>query len=208
MKKTTKIGLDAGSKRSGIVVISNNSIREGYNMDNDQVFDFILNESKMCDTINVVIEDVRPYNMRITDGIIATIKFLGEIEYRLKSAAIEFELIPRWEVKKWVFESFNEMVLQEISKNIIRHDAREKKKCDDRGKEYVPKQRSATFVYVDDRIVQKAMRIHWNIVKVSGFAQKAMYNLKDHSWQALAVVSLAIIKAGSTVLDNRPSVLT
>ena len=47
-------------------------------------------------------------------------------------------------------------------------------------------------MYVDDRIVQKAMRLHWNIERQKGFAKKAMYNLKDHAWQSLALLTYAI----------------
>lgn len=193
MKEQKKmIGLDAGSEKSGIIVLENSKIREGYNIPNDEVVDFIINESKSGEHLYIVIEDVRPYNMRITTGIIQTIKFLGETEYRLKSANIAFTLIPRWEVKKWVYDKFTDMANIEIQKNIIRHNAREQKKCESKGVEFKPKDRSITFVYVDDRIVQKAMRLHWNIERQKGFAKKAMYNLKDHAWQSLALLTYAI----------------
>ena len=187
-----RIGVDAGSSKSGIVVIEENGIREGYNIDNGEVFSFLITERNKCEEMNLVIEDVRPYNMRITNGIIETIKFLGELEYRLKEAGITFTLIARWEVKKWVYDKFNQVSVEEIIKNISRHDAREQKKSQLRGEVYKPKSRSVTFVYVDDPLIVKVMREYWSIERKKGFAQKAKYNLKDHAWQALALLTYAM----------------
>jgi hypothetical protein len=145
-----------------------------------------MEERKKCVEMYLVIEDVRPYRMQITNGIIETIKFLGVLQYRLEGAGIEFKLIPRYKVKEWVFKNYTAMSRDEISKSIVRIEAREKLA---QGDAYIQKPRSVTFVYVDDRIVQKAMRLHWNIPARTGFGQKSLYNLKDHAWAALGVLT-------------------
>jgi hypothetical protein len=181
-KRTTLIGIDAGSTSSGIIVLTGNKIKEGYNMKNEEVFGFIEDEMKLCDNLRVIIEDVRPYNMRITNGIIDTIKFIGQIDWRIRQlSGVHVELIPRWQVKQWVFIQFKGIVLPQIEKKIDRWALKEENKDKPRV--------TAKFVWIDDRMIQEAMRKHWNIPKVKGFGKKVMYSLKDHSWQALALCS-------------------
>jgi hypothetical protein len=138
--------------------------------------------------MEIIIEDVRPYNMRITNGIIHTIKFIGQIEWRLKSLDAKITLIPRWEVKQWVFLQFKTMVLPEIEKKIDKWSVKE----DNKGKARL----TAKFVWVDDRMIANAMRKWWGIKNPTKVGQRAMYNLKDHSWQALALVSFHIALNG------------
>ena len=184
MAHTTKlISLDCGETETGAVVLTTSGIREGLNMANDQVIDFILVEKERCYDFTLLIEDVRPYNMRITDGIIHTIKFLGQLEWRLTEMRIPFTLIPRWQVKRWIFEQYKPVVLPEIQKKIDYSNKQRTAKGIALSRKQTP-----SFVYVDDRIVQKAMRLHWQIPKAK-VGHKAMYNLKDHSWQALALAS-------------------
>lgn len=194
------IGLDVGSKNSGVVVIDDNGIREGYNIENKFVFAFIRTEAESSEKVIVIIEDIKPYRMQITNGIIQTIKFLGEMEYRLNQAAIAFKLVARWEVKKWVYNKYTRIVDKEIKKNIIRFEALEKKKAEEANKDYEPKNRTPTFVYVDDRIVIKAMRLFWKIENVKGWGKKGKFNLKDHSWQALGVCT-AFMAGDKTFFD-------
>lgn len=139
-----------------------------------------------CNKLYVVVEDVRPYNMRITDGIIKTIKFLGELEWRL-NLFTKFTLIPRWEVKKWVFLQFNKMSIEAVERKIQASNKRKATKG-----EVIKLNQPATFVYVDDRIVANAMRKWWGIKNPTKVGQRAAYNLKDHSWQALGLVSYYI----------------
>ena len=185
--KTKVIGIDAGSEMSGIIVIEGNEIRQGYNMSNKEVIPFIENEKQGFKLI-VVIEDVRPYNMRITNGIIDTIKFIGETEWRLKLIDCKVELIPRWQVKQWVYLQFKAIVAPLIKKKIDYRYERKKKQYED--KDWAePKKSIENFVWIDDRMIVASMRKHWDIPLVRKVGEVTMYNLRDHSWQALALVS-------------------
>lgn len=185
--KNKMIGIDAGSTSSGIIVLVEGKIREGYNMTNEEVIPFIEREQEGY-KLTVVIEDVRPYNMRITNGIIDTIKFIGQIEWRLKSIDCKIELVPRWQVKQWVYIQFKTIVTPLIQKKIDYSHERKKKLYEDKG--WGEKKKSVgSFVWVDDRIIIEAMRKHWNIPKTKKVGQLTMYNLREHSWQALALCS-------------------
>jgi hypothetical protein len=184
MINTKLVGLDCGETSTGVVVITESGIGSGYNISNDCVIQFIKKESKSAKKLLVIVEDVRPYNMRITNGIINTIKFIGETEWRLKSSGIIYELIPRWKVKQWVFKKYNAMVIPEIIKKI--DYARKRKEAI--GETVNSKKQNPSFVYIDDRLVQKAMRKLWNI-PIPKVGHTAAYGLKDHSWQALGLIS-------------------
>jgi len=188
MKNTILVGVDPGSEKSGIVVLTQKGIREGTNIGNESVFDYILTEKSKCDSFMLVIEDMRPYNMRITDEVIQTIKYLGQLEWRLNEANIAYTLIPRWQIKQWVFLQFRTMAEPEIVKKI---EASNRRKL--AANLPLSRKQQPTFVFVDDRIVQKAMRIHWGIKKPTKVGQKAAFNLKDHSWQALGLASYYIV---------------
>lgn len=184
MAKKTLIGIDAGSEQSGIVAITDGIIQVGDTIGNSHVFDFILN-SRNCDNLIVAIEDMRPYNMRITDGVIQTIKFIGQLEWRLRESGITYDLIPRWQVKQWVFLQYRTILEPLIDRKI--HLAAQRKMKENKK----PRNASASFVYVDDRMVSTAMREFWKIEKVKKVGQEAF--LKDHAWSALAVASLHIV---------------
>lgn len=198
------IGIDAGSDKSGIIVLVKNRIRHGYNIPNNEVIDFVRSLKNDCKEQIVIVEDVRPYNMRITDGIIKTIKFLGELEWRLSQLGQKYELIPRWSVKQWVFLQFKLLAVPEIEKKIIRSKNLKEKKIKQllaAGKEKEAGDIKITnpspgFVYVDDRIVANAMRQWWNIKNPSRVGERAAYGLKDHSWQALGLVSFYMASNG------------
>jgi hypothetical protein len=128
--------------------------------------------------------------MNITDEVINTIKYIGQLQWRLDELHMQYTLIPRWQVKEWVFKQFRAMAEPEIQKKIDYALKRAELKGE---KGISPRKRTPSFVYVDDRIVVKAMREHWGIKKPTKVGEKAAYNLKDHSWQALAVASLYIV---------------
>jgi hypothetical protein len=175
--------------------MENGMIREGYNMANGSVFDFVVAEKKGCDKFIVIVEDVKPYNMRITDGIIKTIKVIGQLEWRLLEAGVKFELIPRWQVKQWVFLQYRSIAEPVIVNKIIASRKLKEKK----GLKINPNKLSPTFVYVDDRIVASAMRAHWGIEKQKNVGKRTPFNLKDHSWQALGLVSYYIVSHKTSV---------
>jgi hypothetical protein len=185
MAKKTLVGIDAGSEQSGIAVISDGVIQVGDTIGNSHVFDFILNAGEGCDKLIIAIEDMRPYNMRITDGVIQTIKFIGQIEWRLREAGITYDLIPRWQVKQWVFLQYR-LIIEPLIDRKIELAAKRKIKAGEK-----PRNASASFIYVDDRMVSTAMREFWKIEKVKRVGQEAF--LKDHAWSALAVASLHIV---------------
>lgn len=180
--KRILIGVDAGSSSSGLAIISSGSIVGGYNKPNTDVYSFIEAEYLKCQEMAVIIEDVRPYNMRITNGIIDTIKFIGQLEWRLKQLeSIKVVLIPRWNIKQWVFNSFPEIVLPKTEKKIDRWASKEANKS--------KKRVISKFVWVDDRIIISAMREYWGIEKVKKVGERTPFNLDTHSWQALALCS-------------------
>jgi hypothetical protein len=100
------------------------------------------------------------------------------MEYRLEKAGISFKLIPRNTIKKWIFDSFPTVVIPRIDKE-IRCRGHKKKDGD-----YF----AASSRFVNDRMVIAAMKKEWSIPDPKpGRTNK--YGLKDHSWQALALVS-------------------
>jgi hypothetical protein len=185
MAKKTLVGIDAGSEQSGIVIISDGVIQVGDTIGNSHIFDFIVNARNGCKDFVVAVEDMRPYNMRITDGVIQTIKFIGQLEWRLRDVGIAYDLIPRWQVKQWVFLQYKPIVEPLIERKI---ELAAKRKIKE-GKK--PRNASPSFVYVDDRMVSAAMREFWKIEKVKKVGQEAF--IKDHAWSALAVASLHIV---------------
>lgn len=119
---------------------------------------------------------------------IETAKLIGELKYRLKNELyVDFILIPRFDVKRWVFNTFPELVLDRINKKIEYLDIqgqrlgrkRYRRKKD--GELY-----KATLHYVDDRIVIAAMKEYWKL-KTPKPGKSNEFGLKSHSWQALAV---------------------
>lgn len=187
--KTTLLSVDPGSINSGIAILVDGKIEAGLNVNNAQVVDLIKEQSRKCGKLLIVIEDMRPYNMRITDEVISTIKYIGQLQWRLDELGMKYTLIPRWQVKQWVFLQFRTMAEPEIQKKIDYA----LKRAELKGvKPISARKRTPSFVYVDDRIVQKAMRIRWGIKKPTKVGDKAPFGLKDHSWQALALASLYI----------------
>jgi hypothetical protein len=137
--------------------------------------------------IMVLIEDIRPFKMGMAMQTIETSKFIGELKYRLKNElSVDYLLIPRFEVKRWVFESFPGIVQEKIEKKIAYLDdigersgrKRYRKKS---GELYKP-----TMHYVDDRIVISALKDYWKIPTPKP-GKSNLFGLKSHSWQALAL---------------------
>jgi len=184
------IGIDPGNKISGVAITSNDIIVHVENADNSGLFDLICNHSKY---VTVVIEDIKPYSVPLGQQVIDTCKFIGELCFRLEMAKISYVLITRSDVKLWVFSNFNAMAVERIDKKIgYLHKWKENK-----GKKGYRNNngdmRSASFIFVDDRIVEQAMRIHWDIQKPKP-GKKNLHGLSKHSWQALAVATCYMVK--------------
>jgi hypothetical protein len=142
----------------------------------------------------VVMEDIRPYSTPLTPQIIDTAKFIGEASYRLQDALGKpIQLMPRSDVKKWVYDTFPNVCAPYIQKKMMKKvfDACEMGSQRDikvYGNGELWKPRKGSFVYVDDKMVTEAMKSHYKIPMPppgSGY----QYGLKDDAWQALAVAT-------------------
>lgn len=193
------ISIDVGSDISGICVISNEVIIECVNLSNELVCDKIK-EYYVKYTVLVVIEDIRAYSGKLSQDVIDTCKFIGEVCYRLRiELKIDFKLYPRSKVRKWVFDAYGDICVEQINKKIQYLDDYGKRKNDElvaagkkpKYRRYMTKEgvlRKASFNYVDDRIIIGVMKKLWKIPEPKPFKSN-IYGLKDDSWQALALGS-------------------
>lgn len=180
------IGIDVGSSISGVCVLDCGQIVIGFNCENDNLIGRIMEYTKKRDTI-VLIEDIRPYDNKLSLQVIDTCKFIGELVYRLKvELSLPYRLIPRSYVKKWIFDAFTLICNDRIKKKILyRHESNIKK-----GKKGLinkdGEMRKPSFIWVDDRIIVACMKDYWQIPTPKP-GKKSLFGLKDHSWQALAL---------------------
>ena len=173
------IGIDPGNQHCGIVVLDGGKIISAFNIISDNLCNK-LTHFLIHSNCTVVVEDIRPYSLRLTPQVIDTCKFIGEAVYRLRNeAGANVELMSRFEVKRWVFETFPHIALPLIRKKIEKKDQRTSS----------GQFRTPTMMYVDDKIVMEAMKFHYRIPLPPPGAGY-MYGLKEHSWQALALASL------------------
>jgi hypothetical protein len=149
----------------------------------------------------VVVEDIKPYSLRLTPQVIDTCKFIGECVYRLRNeCGANVVLSSRYEVKKWIFDSFphisNKMVDRKIDRKLFEAcniNSREIVRVDNNSKQA----RKSSFIYVDDKVVTEAMKDLYKIpTPEPGSGYK--FGLKDHSWQALGLASFYSRKMAST----------
>jgi hypothetical protein len=183
------IGIDPGES-CGMVVLDGGQITSVLNIMFDNVGDKITKFLIHPNCI-VVVEDIRPYSLRLTPQVIWTCKFIGELTYRLKAeAGANVEMMVRNEVKKWCFDTFPDICIPIIEKKILKKGY---------GNKETGEPRKPSFVFVDDKIVTDCMKVMYKIQKPkSGFGY--IHGLKDHSWQALAIASCWWVKTGKTLL--------
>ncbi len=191
------MGVDPGSLICGVCLLDEEGqIIEAFNTEYPVLWNKVK-EYYVKYNMTVVIEDILPYAMRLTPQVIDTCKMIGEMVYRMrKEFKFRVEMVGRYEVKKWVFDSFPEVVTPMIAKKIdkgmflsCRVSDRVIEFLDGNGKQ----RRKQSFVYVDDRVVVEAMKVLYSIeMPPPGSGYK--YGLKNHSWQALAAASLFIHK--------------
>ena len=181
------VGIDAGSKQSGVLVMEmaecGYTIKEALNLDNEAVIDKI----QAFVGVHVVVEDIAPYTGQLSPYLIQTIKYLGELEYRLKAAGISYNLLPRSAVKEWCYNQYKEIVEPLIGLKMT------KRANKDGGSALYKKNgelKRPSFVWMDDKIIVACMREEWSVPAISSRRQK--YGLKDHSWQALALLTTYI----------------
>lgn len=198
MAISTVVAVDPGPEVSGMVVLREGRIVKAEIVANGLLFNIMLLNAGGL-PLMVLMEDVRPYGVRLRQELINTCKWIGQWQYRLEKAKIAYKLIPRSAVQIWVFRNLPDLVVPRIEKKIRRLDKRNKD-----GELCKPK-----FVYVDDGIVKAAMKQHWSIPAPKP-GHSAMYGLKTHSWQALGVAScyLSSVPAGTPDLAGAATVST
>lgn len=196
------LGIDVGNTKSGVCSILDCRINKAAVISNGGVID-LLRDYKSSYDVYVVIEDIVSYEGKVNADVIATIKWIGELCYRLRAElGISYTLLERWKVKQWCFDNYKDVCLPEIQKNIVRLDNYAIKYNEDnkdkkgfiKRKRYIKKDGSyysGSFAYVDDRIVIKAMKAHWAIETPKAF-QSNPYGLSSHSWQSLGLVTCYI----------------
>lgn len=167
-----------GNLESGLVVLSGGQISIVKNMVNGLVFDFVLSYFVRYRGVSVIVEDIKPYAGNLSQQAIDTCKFIGQLNWRFDEVGIKYKMVTRSTVRKWVFDTFPELVRPLVEKEI---EKRNEKNNDG-------KNRKPSFVYVNDGIVIKAMRLYWNIeMPPPGYGY--VHGLKTHTWQALALAS-------------------
>lgn len=188
------ISIDPGSKKSGLSIIMLNTDPlfktqiAGFNINNEHLVDEIKKHYVKY-TSNVVIEDIRPYGLKMSNDVINTCKWIGELSYRLKSEMeAKVEYVTRGSVKKWVFEHFATLCIERINKKIAYLDGYGERKGKKRYRTKEGLLKKPSFHWVDDRIVIAAMKELWKIPTPTP-GRKNIYGLSEHSWQALAAGS-------------------
>ena len=196
------IGIDVGSDKSGIAVILDCRIHKACVSNNGSVIGLIREYTKEYDVF-VVIEDIVSYDGKVNKDILATVRWIGELTYRLRAELnVKYDIMERWKVKQWCFDNYKAVCLPEIEKNIVRLDnyaihyneANKDNKGFVKRKRYIKKDGSyysGSFAYVDDRIVIKVMKAHWCIETPKAFKSNP-YGLSSHSWQSLGLVTCYI----------------
>lgn len=178
------IGLDLGYEVHGFAVITDGCIEYACNCDSDRLWS-LLTGYILKGTKAIVIEDLAAYTGRLTPQLIDTAKFIGMAVYKIQSGfSGEVVLMKRSSVKKWVFDTYHDVVYPICQ---AKSDKAAEKRAAENGDSSVT-YKTASFIYVDDAIVQRAMMLHYGIDKPpagKGYA----YGLKEHSWQALAVAT-------------------
>lgn len=187
------ISVDPGNVISGFCMTENGQIAFAANLPNQFVIPKIRELIQNVD-YSVLIEDVRPYGTRLTQQLLDTSKFIGELCYRLIGLKVVPELTPRWEVKKWVFDTYNSDVLPYIQNKILAEHKKRVKKHNEDPKEkekYAKPVPTPSWVWVDDRAVILAMKRMWHIPTPKP-GKTNQYGINSHSWQALALLSMHI----------------
>jgi hypothetical protein len=132
--------------------------------------------------VHVLIEDVQAYGVRLSPDLLDTAKWIGRLVEWLETHNIAYTLISRSTVRKWVYDSYPKISIPRVEQEIICRDRRR------RDGEYC----KPSAKYVNDRIIEAAMRHAWHITKPKpGHSNR--YGLTKHAYQALAL--------GCTFLD-------
>ena len=174
---------------SGIAIIDLEGVKAGYELDNESVFGNIVAWNASNPDGLVIIEDIASYSGKAGQSTIDTVKYIGVLEYLLAGAVIDYDTILRWEVKKWVYDTYPAIAKPRIDKRIAVLAKIEARKAaellEKKNKVWIPPRRNNTFVYVDDRIIIASMKEYWGLATPKP-GKCGEYGLSGHSWQALA----------------------
>lgn len=179
------IGVDPGSA-VGVCVIDSGRIISAFEVSKDDFWSKMTSLS-LSNNLIFAVEDIKPYSLPLNPNVIETCKWIGEAVYRLKNGCGgEIEMVSRFQVKKWCFDTFPDICLPLIDAKIAKGALKGK---------YISKKtgenRPASFHFVDDRIVTKCMTKLWNL-EAGKQGKKSPLGLKSHSFQALAVASFLL----------------
>lgn len=177
-KKRVIVGVDVGNLVSGVVAIVGGQISFVQIMNNKDVFEIITGYIGKYASVGVVIEDIKPYAGQLSQQAIDTCKFIGQLNWRLDEVGIIHQMINRAKVRKFVYDSCFELIIPLVCNKIEKRNT----------KNNDGKNRRPSFVYVDDSMVKKAMRLLWKIPDAPP-GKGYIHGLQDHTWQALGLIS-------------------
>lgn len=180
------IAIDSGSSKSGVVVVKGLKIAYADNLQNVEVLKLIKSTKKEYVDVVVLVEDIKPYSISLTQATIDTCKFIGRVCFFMEAGRVKYELITRHQVKRWVYDQFPTIVLERICKKIAYKDKRNND----------GKLRKPSYVYVDDRIVIAAMKDLWKIETPKPGKRNSL-GITGHAWQALGVMSVYLYSRDS-----------
>jgi len=183
------IAIDAGNKISGMVILDDGIIVVACVISNEDIYNKIASYSIHRD-LTIVVEDIRPYSLKLTQQVIDTCKFIGELNCRLRiMAGFDVRYICRSEVRKWVYDTFP-LVCEPLID--VKIEAKMYSACIVATKEEVRvngrggNKRKSSFIYIDDKMVVASMKHLYKIApRLPGKGYE--YGLKTHAFQALAL---------------------
>ena len=99
------LGIDVGNVVSGVVALLDGKIDFVKTVDNRQVFDVVRGYMGKYDSVEVVVEDIKPFAGNLSQQAIDTCKFIGQLTWRLDEIEAKYTLMNRAAVRKWVYET-------------------------------------------------------------------------------------------------------
>jgi len=197
MKIDVVISIDPGEKKSGMAIIMLNrdsvikSELVGFVLDNELILNKIT-EYYVKYNCFVAIEDIVPYNLKVSKELLTTCKFMGALDYRLRNELkLSVEYLTRGKIKKWIFEAFPGLCVAYVNKKIAYLDDYGAKNDKKRYRTKEGDIKKASFHWVDDRLVIMTMKDLWNIPTPKP-GKRNIYGFSSHAWSALAVGSCFI----------------
>lgn len=181
LNRTVVIGVDVGNLQSGLVALLDGEIDHVNVIPNRDVFEVINGYNVKYERVMAIVEDMKPYAGTLSQQAIDTCKFIGVLNWRLDEHKLQYKMMNRSEVRKWVYDLYPDDVLPMVNYRIEQRNA----------KNNDGKNRKPSFVYVNDGIVLKIMKKLWEI-ETPPPGKGYLHGLKTHTWSALALASCFI----------------